>query len=84
MTDLTLNSVEIAHLFRLSRHIEAGLLLADLFEQLIDVTDVNTTDLESAIKSILTCQERRDWLGLADYLEFELVHIMGGNVSHAA
>lgn len=84
MTELSSKAVEIAHLLRLSRHVEAGLLLADYFDQIIDLKDVDNTDLENLITSILNCQERKDWLGLADYLEFELVHIMGNNVSNAA
>lgn len=84
MSNLPVQAKEIANLFRLSKHIEAGLLLAEYFDRLLTFNSANDKDLENAISSILSCQERKDWLGLADYLEFELVHIIGGEVSSIA
>ena len=84
MKNLSKKAVEIANLFRLGKNIEAGLLLADYFVELVNLKGVNAQDLSNVISSILNCQEHKDWLGLADYLEFELVHIIGGSVSNAA
>lgn len=81
MSNLPVQAKKIAGLFRLSKHIEAGLLLADYFDELMIDKDRTNSDLDNAITSILSCQERKDWLGLADYLEFELVHIIGGEIS---
>ncbi len=77
MTDLSLRALQTASLFRLSKHVEAGLLLANYFDELVDLKNVDSSDLGNVIACIVSCQEHKDWLGLADYLEFELVHIIG-------
>lgn len=70
-------AAEIALLFRLGRNVEAALQLTGYLERLVAechhllVNDTNR-QFQSLLASILSCQEKQDWLGLADYLEYEL------------
>lgn len=71
-----------ARLFRLGRDIEAALKMVDL----IDVAMPLSTRLAAEQKAkwtlvlseILSCQERQDWLGVADWLEVEFLGMVSG------
>lgn len=68
---------EVADLFRLGREVEAAVNMIELFDPvqgLVDVASLAVQQEWSGLLSLmLKCQEAQDWLGLADYLEYELV-----------
>ena len=61
---------------RLGHNVEAGLMLVTYLEQLVAVYPKFPAEQQRQFQSILSvmlaCQERQDWIGLADYLEYEL------------
>ena len=61
---------------RLGHNVEAGLMLVTYLEQLVAVYPKFPVEQQRQFQSILSamliCQERQDWIGLADYLEYEL------------
>lgn len=65
-----------ADLFRLSREAEANKYLAELFEPLAMFMQAESGPrlefLQQLISALMTAQQRRDLLYLADLLEFEL------------
>jgi hypothetical protein len=69
-----------AGLFRLGRDIEAALLMVDVFEQAQRLLALATPDVQrqwaQLLVDMLACQERQDWLGLADFVEFELTGLL--------
>ncbi|MCE4055255.1 hypothetical protein [Pseudomonas sp. Au-Pse12] len=68
---------EIADLFRLGRDVEAVGGMVELFEPVQSLVDAAQVSLQQDWAQLLTlmlaCQEGQDWLGLADYLEYELL-----------
>ncbi len=62
--------------FRLGHNVEAGLMLVTYLEQLVTVYPKFPVEqqrqFQSILSAMLACQERQDWIGLADYLEYEL------------
>lgn len=73
-------SRECAALFRLGRDVEAGLVMVELFGELDSVLGQGGEECRvqwtSLLMVMLDCQERQNWLGLADYLEYELVELL--------
>jgi len=71
---------QCAALFRLGRDVEAALTMVDVFEQAQQCLASASVDIQQAWAQVLTqmldCQERQDWLGLADYMEYELVELL--------
>lgn len=71
--------VELAALFRRGFAVEAALALTDLLPKVVadgGRLDVRGQDeLQTVLKNLLASQERHDWLGLADDLEYELVSL---------
>ncbi len=65
-----------AALLRLGRPLEVTNDLINLLEEIMTEAGVRTSNnlhfIEEIFSSILCCQEAEDWLGLADYLEYEL------------
>ncbi len=61
---------------RLGLNVEAGLMLVTYLEQLVAVYPKFPVEqqrqFQSILSAMLVCQERQDWIGLADYLEYEL------------
>ena len=61
---------------RLGHNVEAGLMLVTYLEQLVTVYPKFPVEqqrqFQSILSAMLACQERQDWIGLADYLEYEL------------
>lgn len=61
---------------RLGHNVEAGLMLVTYLEQLVAVYPKFPVEqqrqFQSILSAMLACQERQDWIGLADYLEYEL------------
>ena len=71
---------QCAALFRLGRDVEAALTMVDVFEQVQQCLASAPANVRQGwallLTSMLACQERQDWLGLADYLEYELVELL--------
>lgn len=64
-----------AHKFRLGIEAEGSSLFREcinLLEVILNTPTINTDKLNILLPEILAAQERFDWLGLADYLEYEL------------
>lgn len=79
------DSEQCASLFRLGHDVEAGLAMIEL----IGAVQPSFDPLPQAIQQqwvmllgqMLECQEAQNWLALADYLEYELVHLLRGSLS---
>ncbi len=73
-------SLDTARQFRLCHDIEGGLALVVLLEsvaaRLGEFTGTQQVELARLIKAILACQQRQDWLGIADYLDVELIQLL--------
>jgi hypothetical protein len=71
---------QCAGLFRLGRDVEAALSMVDVFDGAQQLLLSAPADVQQVWAQILTqmldCQERQDWLALADYMEFELVDLL--------
>ncbi len=67
---------DLALKIRLGHNVEAGLMLVTYLEQLVAVYPKfhveQQRQFQSILSAMLVCQERQDWIGLADYLEYEL------------
>ncbi|MFK3791306.1 hypothetical protein ACI2KO_13710 [Pseudomonas piscis] len=67
----------VAELFRLGRDVEAAGEMVELFEPVQMLVDTAAASVQQdwvhLLGLLLACQEAQDWLGLADYLEYELV-----------
>ncbi|WP_310598456.1 hypothetical protein [Aeromonas aquatica] len=73
VTDLSLQ-------FRLGLSTEAALELPTLMKRLLPLwptlTPTTQQQLPRIMSAMLACQEQGDWLGLADWLEYELVQLL--------
>jgi hypothetical protein len=71
---------QCAGLFRLGRDVEAALVMVDVFEGTQQALMSASTDVQQSWAGVLTqileCQERQDWLGLADFMEYELIELL--------
>ncbi|MBS4089465.1 MULTISPECIES: hypothetical protein [Pseudomonas] len=71
---------QCAGLFRLGRDVEAALVMVDVFEGAQQALMSASTDTQQSwatvLAQILECQERQDWLGLADFMEYELIELL--------
>jgi len=67
--------------FRLGLNVSAALEMVELIEQIVqnrgDIPPSMVDDLGLLLASLVQCQEAHDWLGLADYLDTELVEWVG-------
>ncbi|EIS3739901.1 hypothetical protein LO908_002266 [Aeromonas hydrophila] len=63
----------LAHQFRLGQSVAASQALPELLQEV--VTEQGNLP-PGLVAALLQCQERQDWLGLADYLEYEVVHCL--------
>ncbi|MCE9955449.1 hypothetical protein D3C87_1719160 [compost metagenome] len=70
---LSLRAIALAHQFRLGKSVAATQTLPTLLQETLTERGGLPTELVAAM---LLCQERQDWLGLADYLEYELVQTL--------
>ncbi|MGA3683635.1 hypothetical protein [Pseudomonas graminis] len=70
---------DCAKLFRLGRDIEGALKMVELIDRSLQLMDGVSAERQAewgrVLSAILTCQERQDWLGVADWLEVELLEI---------
>jgi len=71
---------QCAGLFRLGRDVEASLTMVDIFEEaqrlFVDAAQEIQQQWGQLLALILACQEKQDWLGLADFMEYELVGLL--------
>ncbi|MGV8862250.1 MAG: hypothetical protein ACOH2O_03245 [Pseudomonas sp.] len=71
---------QCAGLFRLGRNVEAALAMVDVFDHAQSLLSRGSPALQQQwlqlLPPMLACQEGLDWLGLADYLEYELVALL--------
>ena len=72
---------QCAGLFRLGRDVEAALTMVDMFDEaqrLLSPAPRRCSAVVGAcvLTQMLACQERQDWLGLADFMEYELVDLL--------
>ena len=62
--------------FRLGRPLEITedfvIFLTENIPELVGMKSRSKFSIQEIVSSILKCQEAEDWLGLADYLEYEL------------
>lgn len=74
------HAAKLALQFRLGTTTAPALELASLAEQLIALfaraTPQQYGQLQQVLTAVLQCQQQRDWLGLADYLEYELAELL--------
>ncbi|KOY01475.1 hypothetical protein [Pseudomonas nunensis] len=71
---------QCAGLFRLGRDVEAALAMVDVFDEAQRLLSAAPRDIQlkwtHLLTQMLACQERQDWLGLADFMEYELVDLL--------
>jgi hypothetical protein len=71
---------ELALKIRLGFNVEAGILLVGYVEKLVNAYPQFPTEQQHQFQLILSamlkCQENQDWIGLADYLEYELQQLI--------
>ena len=69
-----------AGLFRLGRDVEAALEMVEVFDAAQRVVEGALPQVRQQWRQLLTCmlacQESQDWLGLADWIEYELVELL--------
>lgn len=71
--------LELAHSIRLGELYPNAISIVDAIEEAIDGGQYGSdtaTDFTQMIKKIITCQVRQDWLGVADYLEYDLPELL--------
>ncbi|MBD8709350.1 hypothetical protein IFT47_22210 [Pseudomonas sp. CFBP 13711] len=70
---------DCAKLFRLGRDIEGALKMVELIDRSLPLMDGVSADRQAewgrVLSAILACQERQDWLGVADWLEVEFLEV---------
>ena len=73
-----------ARLFRLGRDIEAALRMVEVIDVAVVLFDSCSAEHQAQLVhimgTILNCQERQDWIGVADWLEYELVDLCKSTV----
>ena len=71
---------QCAGLFRLGRDVEAALTMVEVFEGaqqwLVSASAEVQQSWAQVLTQMLDCQERQDWLGLADFMEYELIDLL--------
>ncbi|WP_263261030.1 hypothetical protein [Pseudomonas sp. RIT-PI-S] len=70
-----------AGLFRLGRDVEAALSMVDLFDRIAPLFATAPDDVQQQwgllVMEIFSRQQLQDWLGVADYLMYELEALIG-------
>ncbi|WP_248802288.1 hypothetical protein [Pseudomonas sp. MWU13-2100] len=71
---------ECAGLFRLGRDVEAALNMVEVFDTVQLALEAAPREIRQQwaqlLARMLVCQESQDWLGLADWMEYELVGLL--------
>lgn len=73
-------ALRCADLFRLGRDIEAALIMVELIDTAMPLMTARSPADQHAfgqvLNTLLNCQERQDWIGVADGLEFEFLPLL--------
>ncbi|MNF76113.1 hypothetical protein D3C85_846610 [compost metagenome] len=70
----------LAGRFRLGHSVESALLLPVLIARVLAAIPANShPQVTRIVAAMLACQESRDWLGLADWLEGELACLLASD-----
>ncbi len=73
------DALRCASTFRLGQNIEAALNMVELIEAAMPLFASRPAqqqqEWEGLLNALLACQERQDWLGLADWLAVEFVEL---------
>ena len=79
VAELKREALRIAHQLRLGQEVQAQLDMVALAERLLGFASGERGGEVAAwvdwIGRATACQETQDWLGLADYLEYELLEL---------
>lgn len=79
------DSEQCAALFRLGRDVEAGLAMIELIAAVQASFDLMPQVAQQQwvllLGQMFECQEKQNWLALADYLEYELVRLLRDSLS---
>lgn len=71
---------ECARLFRLGRDVEAGLAMVALIESAQSLVELMPGDDLASWNNLLALmfddQQAQNWISLADYLEYEWIHLL--------
>ena len=69
-----------ALVFRLGRSLEVMedfvATIGEILPYLVGKQDDGSPTIEVILSGILACQELEDWLGLADFIEYELISLL--------
>jgi hypothetical protein len=71
---------QCAGLFRLGRSVEAALEMLAIFEAADALLARRSPEVRQqwalVLGAMLACQQAQDWLGLADYMQYETVELL--------
>ncbi len=71
---------DCAGLFRLGRSVEAALDMLQVFETVALLVEDSTPAVQQQwsqlLVAMLACQQSQDWLGLADYMQYEITELV--------
>ncbi len=74
------NAATISDLYNRGEFLRANLDLSDLLTVITKMFNILTVDQQyqfrNFVSQIFECQKRKDYLGIADYLRFELPYIL--------
>lgn len=80
ITGFTKQLQQLAEKFRINDDLNAQIEMQDILQCMTSDPDVliasNTNVIGTILESIYKCQNNSDWLGLADYLDHDLVRAM--------
>lgn len=80
LTDCSNQARQLALQFRLGKNTQAALDMATMVNALIVIFPSSQPQhiklLQQILGQCLDCQQRQDWLALADYLEYELQELL--------
>ena len=75
-----LASIECAGRFRLGRSVESALDMLEVFETAAGLFEHSSPAVRQQwsqlLVAMLACQQSQDWLGLADYMQYELTELV--------
>jgi len=73
---------ECATLFRLGRDVEGAAAMVELFDAVMPLLAGRPAEQQArcatVLSEMLACQQVQDWLGLADWLEYEWLDVVLG------
>ncbi len=71
--------IDLAHQFRMGLNLQASLALPDILQSIYEQMPFLSSEVQVAFDRIvglvLQAQQAHDWLGLADYLEYDMTEL---------